>query len=169
MTPKRPSDIERMRGEFVAKALEAISVHRPDGPDIEAFDLILSDADQRMSIDVKDPPPRTVNIFGDSAQVVVELPDVDVQVDKIAATKQLTVGTGPSVRVSETAMKLTGWASRLLPATARTRYMDEFRSDLYEMAAAGLPRRKLVMYAVRLLPRMFALRRAVSTRRERVQ
>jgi hypothetical protein len=49
-------------------------------------------------------------------------------------------------------------AARILPPADRARYCDEYRSELYELAAAGAWRWGQLMYAVRLLDRAWVLR-----------
>ena len=47
------------------------------------------------------------------------------------------------------AWRLAGAATRLLPARERARYAEEFRSELWELAAAGTSRRTQQAYAAR--------------------
>lgn len=49
-------------------------------------------------------------------------------------------------------------AVRVLPALDRARYSDEFRSELYELAAAGTSWWGQLLYAIRLLDRVWVLR-----------
>jgi hypothetical protein len=59
-------------------------------------------------------------------------------------------------------------AARVLPVGDRARYHAEYRSELYELAAAGVSRWGQVMYAVRLVDRAWVLRaelRATAVRR----
>ncbi|GGN35331.1 hypothetical protein FHR83_006159 [Actinoplanes campanulatus] len=65
--------------------------------------------------------------------------------------------SGP-VRPARMAARLTRGAARVLPAGARSRYADEFASELYELAAAGASRAAQVIYGLRLFDRAWVLR-----------
>jgi hypothetical protein len=47
---------------------------------------------------------------------------------------------------------------QLLPADSRARYEEEFRSELYGLAASGCSRRAQMMYTARLLSRVWEMR-----------
>ena len=49
-------------------------------------------------------------------------------------------------------------AARVLPPGHRGRYREEYRSELYELAAADTPRWRQIVYALRLLDRAWVLR-----------
>jgi hypothetical protein len=58
----------------------------------------------------------------------------------------------------------------VLPAADRKRYSDEYRSELYELAAARVSRSRQLLHAVRLIDRAWVLRaelRAPAPRRAR--
>ena len=66
--------------------------------------------------------------------------------------------------------RLTRTVLRVLPPADRPRYDEEFRSEVYELAAAGASRWAQLAYAVRLLDRAWVLRaelREVAVRRAR--
>jgi hypothetical protein len=60
-----------------------------------------------------------------------------------------------------------GMAARLLPARHRARYAEEYRSELFELAAAREPRRCQVLFAVRLLRTAPTLRLELRAPRQR--
>jgi len=64
-------------------------------------------------------------------------------------------------RVAPSACRLTIVAAWLLPAGQRARYGEEYRSELYDLAAGGAGRRQQLGYALRLLGRAGPLRLAV--------
>jgi hypothetical protein len=51
--------------------------------------------------------------------------------------------------VAPSANRLLGAATRLLPAANQARYAEEYRSELWEIAYAGHPRRSQLRYASR--------------------
>lgn len=76
-------------------------------------------------------------------------------------TAELTPSGTPSatrVRRSPSAERLVSAAVRVLPAEHRSRYRDEYRSELYDIAAAGASRWSLLAYALRLVDRAWVLR-----------
>jgi hypothetical protein len=70
-------------------------------------------------------------------------------------------------RVWWEAGRLAGVAARLLPARDRCRFAEEYRSELWELAQGGAPRRRQVAHAVRLLGSSVALRVALGSLRRR--
>ncbi|MEO6091013.1 MAG: hypothetical protein ABIQ18_48710 [Umezawaea sp.] len=64
----------------------------------------------------------------------------------------------PEVPASRSVTWLLGRAAGLLPGADRERYLDEYRSELYELAAAGVPGRTRIACAVRILLRAPLLR-----------
>jgi hypothetical protein len=64
-------------------------------------------------------------------------------------------------------VRVAGTAARLLPARDRARYAEEYRSELFELAAAGEPRRRQALYALRLLRTAPALRLELRAPRRR--
>ncbi|MFI7074968.1 hypothetical protein [Micromonospora sediminicola] len=84
---------------------------------------------------------------------------------EFVAANSHAVGLGPSatpsapqVRRSPSAERLVGAAVRVLPAEHRSRYRDEYLSELYDIAAAGASRWSLLAYALRLVDRAWVLR-----------
>ena len=73
-------------------------------------------------------------------------------------------GTG---RVAPSAGHLLAAAARLLPATDRARYAEEYRSELWEIARAGQPRRRQIGYAARQAASSLRLRAELRTPRRR--
>ncbi|MFJ8691042.1 hypothetical protein [Micromonospora wenchangensis] len=76
-------------------------------------------------------------------------------------TAEMTPSGTPSttrVRRSPSAERLVSAAVRVLPAEQRSRYRDEYRSELYDIAAAGASRWSLLTYALRLVDRAWVLR-----------
>ncbi|WP_207400549.1 hypothetical protein [Actinomadura roseirufa] len=71
------------------------------------------------------------------------------------------------VVVTGAAARTAAWAVRVLPAADRPRYSDEFRSELWELAAAGAGRREQFRYAARLLTRAPSLRIELKVSRTR--
>jgi hypothetical protein len=68
------------------------------------------------------------------------------------------------------AVQLAQFAARVLPVADQARYSDEYRSELYELAAARVSRLRQMLHAVRLIDRAWVLRaelRAPASRRER--
>jgi hypothetical protein len=59
------------------------------------------------------------------------------------------------------AVRVSGWAGRLLPAIARDRYVEELLDELYALAEVRVTRRRQLVCALRQLFRTPALRRAV--------
>ncbi|MFD0686025.1 hypothetical protein [Actinomadura fibrosa] len=69
--------------------------------------------------------------------------------------------------LASTAVRAAGWAVRMLPSADRPRYAEEFRSELWELAAADAGRWRQVRHAVRLLVRAPLLRRELTRPRAR--
>jgi hypothetical protein len=71
-----------------------------------------------------------------------------------------TLGAGAPHRTVPAALaaRLAHSAVRVLPAGSRSRYDDEFGSELSELAAAGASWQAQVLYAVRLVDRAWVLR-----------
>jgi len=67
----------------------------------------------------------------------------------------------PTVHVTGSARRLVEVASRLLPTTDRARYSKEYRSELWDLAAAGAGRRQQIGYALRQFRCAVPLRFAV--------
>jgi hypothetical protein len=80
--------------------------------------------------------------------------------DKAAAQR-------PARQVAAPAKGLVAAAARLLPAADRTRYREEYRSELWDLAAIGAGRSKQVGYAARQLLGALPLRYAVQAARPR--
>jgi hypothetical protein len=76
-------------------------------------------------------------------------------IDKFAKQSPGSSGRWPVVPAAN---RLAGLAMRLLPATARCRYAQEFQSELWELAQAGEPRRRQIGYAWRQLRSALFLR-----------
>jgi hypothetical protein len=72
-----------------------------------------------------------------------------------------------TVRVAPAAGRLLGAAARLLPAASRARYIGEFGSELWELAAAGAGRRAQLAYAARQARSALVLRTALRTAQRR--
>jgi hypothetical protein len=66
------------------------------------------------------------------------------------------------VVVSPAARHVTRFVVRLLPAGCRAVKAEEFAAELYELAAAGGPRRRQLAHALRVLATIVPLRRALS-------
>jgi hypothetical protein len=66
---------------------------------------------------------------------------------------------GPAAGVAGAAVRL--------PARNRARYAEEYRSELFELAAAGEPRRRQVLFALRLLQTAPVLRLELRAPRRR--
>jgi hypothetical protein len=62
------------------------------------------------------------------------------------------------VKTVRLAGRLVQFATRALPPQHRARYRDEYRSELFELAAAGTSGRGQLIYALRLLDRAWVLR-----------
>jgi hypothetical protein len=60
-----------------------------------------------------------------------------------------TSGHCRAMQVAPSAVRLLTAAARLLPAADRARYAEEYRSELWEIAHAGQPRRRQLRYASR--------------------
>lgn len=75
-------------------------------------------------------------------------------VDTAVADRPMSDGAVPAAL----AVRVTHGAVRVLPLGSRSRYDDEFASELYEIAAGGADWRAQVMYAVRLVDRAWRLR-----------
>jgi hypothetical protein len=73
----------------------------------------------------------------------------------------------PIVNVAPSACRLLAIAARILPAVDRTRFAEEFRAELWEIARAGAGRRHQVRYALRQATRTVTLRSAVLAPRRR--
>jgi len=58
-------------------------------------------------------------------------------------------GRDETSRIVPSAARLLSGASRILPASQRARYADEFQSELWDLAAAGAGRRGQLAYAIR--------------------
>jgi hypothetical protein len=70
-------------------------------------------------------------------------------------------------RVTASASRLLTAAARLLPAADRARYAEEFRSELWELARAGEPRRRQIGYAARQAASSLRLRAELRAPRRR--
>jgi hypothetical protein len=71
------------------------------------------------------------------------------------------------VHVTAPAGRLVGAAARLLPAPYRARYGEEYRSELWELAAAGGGRSQQIRYALHQVSRVVSLRFELRTPRRR--
>jgi hypothetical protein len=69
----------------------------------------------------------------------------------LALERALAQGHRGPERVVPSADRLLAAAARLLPAADRDRYAQEYRSELWEIAHAGRPRRSQLLYASRQL------------------
>ncbi len=77
-------------------------------------------------------------------------------------------GEGMGVVVAGAAARVATWAVRILPVADRARYGEEFRGELWELAAAGGGRRQQFRHAVVLLfhgPRLRGELKACHARR----
>jgi hypothetical protein len=70
-------------------------------------------------------------------------------------------------QVTSLARKLAALAAALLPAAYRDRYIEEFRSDLWELARSGASRRRQLREAWGMLRTVLSLRRALLAGRKR--
>ena len=70
-------------------------------------------------------------------------------------------------RVAPSAGRLLTAAAKLLPAADRARYAEEYRSELWEIAHAGQPRRRQLHYASRQLVSSWRLRAELRVPRPR--
>jgi len=69
---------------------------------------------------------------------------------------------------SRSASGLTRIAARVLPASERDRYVQEYSAELHELAQTGVGRPRQVMYGIRVITRTVPLRFALrAPRRER--
>jgi hypothetical protein len=73
----------------------------------------------------------------------------------------------PTVRVAALAVRAAAAATRLLPAADRARYDDEYRSELWDLAAAGAGRRQQILCALRQLYATVPLRFAILAPRRK--
>jgi hypothetical protein len=71
------------------------------------------------------------------------------------------------VRVARPASRLAAVAARLLPAADRSRYAEEYWSELWDLAAAGAARRLQVRHALWLAVRALEMRGALREPRRR--
>ncbi|MFG2076996.1 hypothetical protein [Nonomuraea maritima] len=69
----------------------------------------------------------------------------------------------PSVAIARPAAHLVRLIARLLPAQHRTRYQEELRAELYELAQAKATTLLLVLYSLQQLRRVWQLRAALQT------
>jgi hypothetical protein len=98
-------------------------------------------------------------VFGRSAN------DADVRARE-RARRQSTVRAKPDRGpVTVLAGKLIRTATSFLPAADQARYAEEYRAELWDLAHAGAPRRRQIVYACRQLGSSLALRRALRTSR----
>jgi hypothetical protein len=63
----------------------------------------------------------------------------------------------PALRPVRAAGRVAGLAARVLPLAHRERYLDEYRSEVHDVAATGASWRQQVAYATRLLNRSWKL------------
>jgi hypothetical protein len=70
-------------------------------------------------------------------------------------------------QTSPSAEWLTGVAARLLPAVERGRYVEEWRAELWDLAAERVPRRRQVAYALRIVAGAWSTRRGILEGRRR--
>lgn len=100
-------------------------------------------------------------IDGDGESDIARLADV---VQRLFAAGRLLVNRPASaartrrVGTARLAGRVADLATRVLPPQHRARYGEEYRSELYELAAAGITRRGQLTYAIRLLDRAWVLR-----------
>ncbi len=74
---------------------------------------------------------------------------------------------GAGRRVAPSAARLLAAATGLLAAADRARYSEEYRAELWEIAAAGGGRRQQLLYAVRQVRSAWRLRAALGMPRRR--
>ena len=85
----------------------------------------------------------------------------------LSGSQVITNRRADSIRPMPAAQKLVDRATQILPAQHRIRYRDEYRSELYELAASKASRLAQFMYAVRLLDRAWILRAELLAPNER--
>ncbi|GID31072.1 hypothetical protein [Paractinoplanes brasiliensis] len=79
--------------------------------------------------------------------------------DALGEATELNAGSTKTMnRTSQSARCLAGLATRVLPSAYRPRYDEEYRSELYDLAAAGASWRAQLMYAIRLIDSAWVLR-----------
>lgn len=67
-----------------------------------------------------------------------------------------------AVRLSASARWLIGLALRVIPAAERARYAEEWRGELWDLAAGPARRRRQIAHALRTVACAWSQRRAVS-------
>jgi len=78
-----------------------------------------------------------------------------------------TSGHTPAHRIAPAASRLAAATARLLPASDRERFHEEFRSELWDLAAAGMAPRRQIAHALSQLRCAVPLRFAVLSPRRR--
>jgi hypothetical protein len=72
-----------------------------------------------------------------------------------------------STRVGRSADHLLAVAVRMLPSAGRTRYAEEYRAELWDLAQSGAGRSRQLRYALRQLGHAIAMGRALGPARRR--
>lgn len=111
-------------------------------------------ADLKYGIDLPGVPDRILSVAADLSQAcefVLASASVPVKEER-----------GAGRRVAPSAARLLAAATGLLAASARARYSEEYRAELWEIAAAGGGRRQQLLYAVRQVRSAWRLRTALG-------
>lgn len=95
--------------------------------------------------------------------VRLDLGKAQAELARLTEVLPLVTGATPAKRTrapdpAAGAVKLARGTVKALPAANRSRYHDEFTSELYELAAAGASRWKQLAYSLRLLNQAWVLR-----------
>lgn len=156
-TPVRADDLLHALGRRLASAHDGVVAV---GHALERASA--SDFDQRFALDIRVAVRQALD---DCVPLVTELASIFAQAPK-RDTLSSRQARRPSVWVS---LKIVNLAGCLLPWEARQRYLDEYASELHDLAQAeDHSRLGQVTYALRLLIRtpalIFALRASVPQR-----
>jgi hypothetical protein len=126
---------------------------------VRALDIALNraqgiHADLKYGIDSAGVPDRALSVAADLSQAR--------EFALTSASVPAKEERGAGRRVAPSAARLLAAATGLLAAADRARYSEEYRAELWEIAAAGGGRRQQLLYAIRQVRSAWRLRTALG-------
>ncbi len=94
----------------------------------------------------------------ETGQQIYHVPKEPLPLGGSKSRKRASVKRQAETQPVRAAGRIAGLAARVLPASHRVRYRDEYRSELHDIAAAGASWWQQVAYAIRLLNLSWELR-----------
>jgi hypothetical protein len=159
-TVMQPSDLDRVKElgqEILSDLLDYLRlVGKPDNlkPRFRNIARELARTARRAKAIRESFDQATPESFAVSPQNSAVSKPTDSAVEPLAGSSQ----ENATAEVTYSASRLLGIACLVLPAAHRSRYIDEYRSELWELARNGQSRQKQLAYACHQLMRCLTLR-----------